>query len=55
VPPPGDGCGDIAAAFDWDGDGADEIMVLNGGGTSQPLDLDGPDQLLTFGDWQLTG
>jgi hypothetical protein len=55
VPPPGDGCGDIAAAFDWDGDGADEIMVLNGGGTSQPLDLDGPDQLLTFSDWQLTG
>jgi hypothetical protein len=54
VPPPGDGCGDIAAAFDWDGDGADEILVLNGGGTSQPLDLDGPDQLLTFGDWQLT-
>jgi hypothetical protein len=53
VPPPGDGCGDIAAAFDWTRDGADEILVLNGGGTSQPLDLDGPDQLLTLGDWQL--
>ena len=53
VPPPGDGCGDVAAAFDWDRDGADEIVVLNGGGTSQPLDLDGPDQLLTLGDWQL--
>ena len=55
VPPPGDGCGDIAAAFDWTRDGADEILVLNGGGTSQPLDLDGPDQLLTLGHWQLPG
>jgi hypothetical protein len=55
APPPSDGCGDVAAAFDWDRDGADEILVLNGGGTSQPLDLDGPDQLLTLGDWQLPG
>lgn len=55
VPPPSDGCGDVAAAFDWDHDGADELLVLNGGGTSQPLDLDGPDQLLTLGDWQLPG
>jgi hypothetical protein len=53
VPPPGDGCGDLATAFDWDRDGADEILVLNGGGTSQPLDLDGPDQLLTLGGWDL--
>ena len=53
VPRPGDGCGDVAEAFDWDRDGADEILVLNGGGTSQPLDIDGPDQLLTLGDWQL--
>ncbi|HSL12591.1 MAG TPA: VCBS repeat-containing protein [Actinomycetota bacterium] len=54
VPPPGDGCGDVAATFDWDRDGADEVLVLNGGGTSQPLDLDGPDQLLTLGDWELS-
>ena len=25
--------------------------MLNGGGNQQPLDLDGPDQLLTLGDW----
>ena len=29
--------------------------VLNGGGNDQPLDLDGPDQLLTLGDWRPLG
>ncbi len=55
VPPPGDGCGDVAEMLDWDRDGAMDVLVLNGGGTSQPLDLDGPDQLLTLGDWRLPG
>jgi hypothetical protein len=53
VPDPGDGCGDVAEMLDWDRDGKMDVLVLNGGGTSQPLDLDGPDQLLTLGDWQL--
>ena len=47
-----DGCGDTAAAVDMDRDGMDEFVVLNGGGTGQPLDLDGPDQVLTLGDWR---
>ena len=55
VPEPSDGCGDVAEMIDWDRDGAMDVLVLNGGGTSQPLDLDGPDQLLTLGDWQLDG
>jgi hypothetical protein len=37
---------------DFDHDGAKDIVVLNGGGNDQPLDLNGPDQLLTLGDWQ---
>jgi hypothetical protein len=45
------GCGDTAAAVDMDRDGMDEFVVLNGGGKDQPLDLDGPDQVLTLGDW----
>lgn len=47
-----DGCGDTAAAVDMDRDGMDEFVVLNGGGRAQPLDLDGPDQVLTLGDWR---
>jgi hypothetical protein len=52
--PPGElaGCGDTAAMVDFDRDGAQDIVVLNGGGNDQPLDLDGPDQLLTLGDWR---
>jgi hypothetical protein len=51
--PPGElaGCGDTAAMVDMDRDGAMDVVVLNGGGNDQPLDLDGPDQLLTLGDW----
>jgi VCBS repeat protein len=46
------GCGDTADTLDFDRDGKDDFIVLNGGGTSQPLDLDGPDQFLTMGDWR---
>jgi hypothetical protein len=55
--PPGElaGCGDTAAMVDFDHDGAQDIVVLNGGGNDQPLDLNGPDQLLTLGDWQPLG
>jgi hypothetical protein len=38
---------------DFDRDGLQDVVVLNGGGNAQPLDLDGPDQLLTMGGWQL--
>jgi hypothetical protein len=52
--PPGPlaGCGDTASMLDLDRDGAMDIVVLNGGGNDQPLDLNGPDQLLTMGSWQ---
>jgi hypothetical protein len=52
--PPGElaGCGDTAEMVDFDRDGMQDIVVLNGGGNDQPLDLDGPDQLLTLGDWR---
>lgn len=46
------GCGDTAAMVDFDRDGKQDIVVLNGGGNAQPLDLDGPDQLLTLGSWR---
>ncbi len=49
------GCGDVAEMTDFDRDGLQDVVVLNGGGNAQPLDLDGPDQLLTMGDWQLSG
>jgi hypothetical protein len=49
------GCGDTAAMTDFDRDGLQDVVVLNGGGNAQPLDLDGPDQLLTLGDWALPG
>jgi FG-GAP-like repeat/FG-GAP repeat len=55
VPPVTDGCGDTGTAIDFNKDGKADFVVLNGGGPSQPLDLDGPDQLLTMGDWQLPG
>jgi hypothetical protein len=48
------GCGDTAAMVDFDRDGEQDIVVLNGGGNDQPLDLDGPDQLLTLGSWHPT-
>ena len=52
--PPGElaGCGDTAGTLDFDRDGMDDFLVLNGGGESQPLDIDGPDQLLTMGAWR---
>ncbi|MDP9184510.1 MAG: VCBS repeat-containing protein [Actinomycetota bacterium] len=55
--PPGElaGCGDTAAMVDLDRDGMQDIVVLNGGGNDQPLDLDGPDQLLTLGSWRPQG
>jgi hypothetical protein len=46
------GCGDTAEMVDFDRDGRQDVVVLNGGGNAQPLDLDGPDQLLTLGSWQ---
>ncbi len=46
------GCGDTAMMVDFDRDGMQDIVVLNGGGNDQPLDLNGPDQLLTLGSWQ---
>jgi hypothetical protein len=49
------GCGDTAAMVDFDRDGMQDIVVLNGGGNDQPLDLDGPDQLLTLGSWRPPG
>ncbi len=49
------GCGDTAAMVDFDRDGKQDIVVLNGGGNDQPLDLDGPDQLLTLGSWRPPG
>jgi FG-GAP-like repeat len=49
------GCGDTASMVDVDRDGKDDIVVLNGGGNDQPLDLDGPDQLLTLGSWRPSG
>ena len=55
VPPVHDGCGDTGIAFDFDKDGKDDFVVLNGGGPSQSLALDGPDQLLTMGSWQPPG
>ena len=46
------GCGDTAESFDFDHDGMDEFVVLNGGGVDQGLTHHGPEQLLTFGDWR---
>jgi hypothetical protein len=42
-----DGCGDAAATIDFDRDGMDDVVVINGGGRRGP----GPDQLLTLGGW----
>ena len=53
VPAADGGCGDTAEAIDVDRDGMDEFVVLNGGGKDQPLDLDGPVQMLTLGGWGL--
>lgn len=49
------GCGDVAAAIDFDHDGAAEFAVLNGSGRDQPLGVRGPDQLFTMGDWRARG
>jgi hypothetical protein len=46
----GSGCGDTAEAIDFDGDGMDEFVVLNGSGTHQGR-VQGPEQLLTLGSW----
>lgn len=40
------GCGDVATAADLDGDGRDEVVVLNG--SHQPADTPGPVQVLTL-------
>ena len=48
------GCGDVAASLDFDRDGKDDFVVLNGGGSNGRLDLPGPDQLLTMGTWPAT-
>lgn len=45
------GCGDTAEAIDFDGDGRDEFVVVNGGGAGETEGQRGPEQLLTFGDW----
>jgi FG-GAP-like repeat len=49
VPIPRDlpGCGDAAASVDFDRDGLDDFVVINGGGRRGR----GPDQLLTMGGW----
>ena len=47
VPRDVDGCGDAAATIDFDHDGMDDVVVINGGGRRGR----GPDQLLTMGDW----
>jgi hypothetical protein len=45
------GCGDVAASLDFDLDGMDDFLVMNG----RPLQGGkGPDQLLTAGTWGLT-
>jgi len=46
------GCGDTAEALDFDHDGADEFVVLNGGGVDQSVMHHGPEQLLTLGNWE---
>ena len=48
------GCGDVAASLDFDRDGKDDFVVLNGGGSNGRLDFPGPDQLLTMGTWPAT-
>jgi FG-GAP-like repeat/FG-GAP repeat len=48
------GCGDTAAAIDFDRDGMDEFVVLNGGGAGTAGHR-GPEQLLTLGDWRPSG
>jgi hypothetical protein len=52
VAPVSAGCGDTAEAFDFDGDGMDEFVVLNGGGAGETEGIRGPEQLLTLGDWR---
>jgi hypothetical protein len=44
-------CGDAATALDFDRDGMADFEVTNGGGPDQPLDLHGPVQLFTMGNW----
>jgi hypothetical protein len=50
VPIPGNlhGCGVAAASIDFDRDGLDDFVVINGAGRRGG----GPDQLLTMGTWQ---
>jgi hypothetical protein len=55
VPPAPLGCGDTAETFDFDHDGMDEFVVLNGGGIDQGLKHHGPEWLLTLGDWHPPG
>jgi len=44
------GCGDVAAALDFDRDRRKDFVVMNGSGQGGPA-TSGPDQLLTMGDW----
>jgi len=55
LPGPTPGCGDTAAPLDFDRDGRQDFVVLNGG-YMRYSDADlGPDQLLTTGSWRPTG
>lgn len=52
LPGPTPGCGDVAGVLDFDRDGRDDFVVLNGG-YLRYSDADvGPDQLLTAGTWR---
>jgi enediyne biosynthesis protein E4 len=42
------GCGDVASAIDYDGDGMADFLVLNGAGSANGRWISGPVQLLTF-------
>jgi hypothetical protein len=46
------GCGDAAAALDFDHDGMDDLVIQNGAYVRAGV-LPGPDQLLTLGSWGL--
>jgi hypothetical protein len=46
------GCGDVAASLDFDRDGRDDLVVLNGGYLRYSDGDQGPDQLLTTGSWK---
>lgn len=49
VPQAETGCGDVAAMIDYDQDGWDDVLVVNGEGIKGELLVEGPVQLLTLG------